>query len=150
MPESSAHIAVDLGSESGRVMLGVLHGERVTMQLCHRFAHAPIESQGQLHWNLESIWREVRDGLAIAVKRASEAGIIPSSVGVDSWGVDYAMLSAEGELSTPPRCYRDPSFALEYQRVAERMGAEELYRNCLLYTSPSPRDLSTSRMPSSA
>ena len=136
MSEISAHIAVDLGAESGRVSLGIVQGDRVTMQLCHRFGHAPVESDAGLHWDLEAIWRGVRDGLSLAAERAAKAGVTPSSVGVDSWAVDYAMLSPDGELSGPPRCYRDPAFAVEYARIAALLGPEQIYRQTGIQLQP--------------
>ncbi len=127
MGESSAHIAVDLGAESGRVVLGVLEKDRVRTYECHRFGHDPVHAAAVLHWDLARIWSEVKKGLSLAADRALELGVGVRSVGVDSWGVDYAVLQPGGELAGPPRCYRDPAFAEEFERVKGRLGADYLY-----------------------
>lgn len=136
MSQTSAHIAVDMGAESGRVVLGVVRDGRIEMQLCHRFGHAPLETDEGLCWDLDGIWREVRSGLALAAVRAEALGVQPRSVGVDSWGVDYAVLSPDQELSGPPRCYRDPAFAKEFARITGSLGAEQLYRRTGIQLQP--------------
>ena len=136
MSHTSAHIAVDLGAESGRVSLGTVQGERVSMHLCHRFGHSPIQGDAGLSWDLDAIWREVQSGLTLAAKLAKSLGVTPSSVGACSWGVDYAMLGPNGELHEPPRCYRDPAFASEHTRVAALLGSEEVYRQTGIQQQP--------------
>ncbi|MFO1078375.1 MAG: FGGY-family carbohydrate kinase [Planctomycetota bacterium] len=124
----SGHIAVDLGAESGRVMLGVLDGDRVTLHECHRFAHAPHTTAEGLCWDLDGIWREVQVGLRAAGDRARAVDCQLRSVGVDSWAVDYALLGRDGEILEAPRCYRDPAFPAACNAVLARLGRDRIYR----------------------
>ncbi len=96
-------LAVDLGSSSGRVMAGTLEGSRISQVEVHRFTHGAIMRDGYLCWDLELIWREVLVGLTEAVGRFPEA----VSVSVDTWGVDWVPLDADGRRLTPGRAYRD-------------------------------------------
>ena len=84
--------AVDLGAESGRVATIAFDGERLDLDVAHRFSHVPAQREGLLRWDLRRIWREVHHGLGLLA-----AGDRPiSSVGVDSWGVDYGLLDDDG------------------------------------------------------
>ncbi len=127
MRPTKAHLAIDLGAESGRVVLGVLEGERLRTHEVHRFAHRPIEFRTGLHWDIGLIWRETLEGIrsAAAWGEANSASI--QSVGVDSWGVDFGFVTERGGIVGLPRCYRDERFANGYKRVAERVPPRELF-----------------------
>ena len=99
------YLAVDLGAESGRVIAGHFDGRSVELQELHRFPNRPISVAGTLRWNVMNLWSEILTGLS-AAKAACDVPI--TSVGVDTWGVDYALLSATGELLGQPYHYRDP------------------------------------------
>ncbi|MEO1999658.1 MAG: rhamnulokinase family protein [Planctomycetaceae bacterium] len=99
------YLAVDLGAESGRVLAGHFDGRTVELQELHRFPNTPVSVAGTLRWNVMSLWSEILTGLSTA-RAACDAPI--TSVGVDTWGVDYALLSASGELLGQPYHYRDP------------------------------------------
>jgi rhamnulokinase len=130
--------AVDLGSESGRVATVGFDGSRLDLELGHRFTHEPKVVDGILRWDLPTLWDGVRTGLA-----ALDAGPVPiASVGVDTWGVDYALLRrpgaggepvdgelAGGELVDEPTCYRDPRQVEAMATALAEVGAEELYRS---------------------
>ena len=98
------YLAADLGAESGRVMAGTWDGRRIKLEELHRFPNGPVEVAGSLRWDVEKLWAEVQCGLGVAAKRF---GAATASVGVDTWGVDYALLSREGELLGQPFNYRD-------------------------------------------
>ena len=98
------YLAADLGAESGRVMAGAWDGCRIKLEELHRFPNGPVEVAGSLRWDVEKLWSEVQRGLGVAAKRF---GAATASVGVDTWGVDYALLSREGELLGQPFNYRD-------------------------------------------
>jgi rhamnulokinase len=95
--------AVDLGAESGRVVVGRLGAERVELELVHRFPNRPLRLPDGLHWNLPGLHLEILDGLARA---ASRAGAL-DGIGVDAWGVDYALLDDAGRVLGLPYHYRD-------------------------------------------
>jgi len=104
MAEVKKYIAVDLGAESGRVMLGSVSAERLVLEEIHRFGNGPIEEAGSLRWDFERLLGEVKTGIGKATKaaRAQVWGI-----GVDSWGVDFGLLDADGKLIENPYHYRD-------------------------------------------
>jgi len=119
--------AVDLGAESGRVILGRYDGQRASLQEVHRFSNGPREIDGLLRWDLQGLWRQVRDGLAKAATRLGPGERI-DSVGVDTWGLDYGLLDADGDLLDDPVCYRDPRTKGMLVEAIGRVGRERLYR----------------------
>lgn len=97
-------IAIDLGADSGRVVLGTLAGERLTLEVVHRFANTPQHINGHLRWDLPALRLGIRTGIRLAKQQSS--GPI-SSIGIDTWGVDFALVDQAGELLDPPIHYRD-------------------------------------------
>lgn len=104
-PTSAAAIAVDLGSSSGRVIVGELNGLALTLTEVHRFAHQARQSQTALHWDEELLWEGIITGLRRA--RALLPASRPATVSIDTWGVDYAVLDKTGIRLTPLYSYRD-------------------------------------------
>lgn len=104
LKESPAFLAFDLGAESGRAVLGRLAGGRLELKEIHRFPNVPLEAQGSLQWDVQGLWTEMKHGLALAVR---EAGDTLVSLGVDTWGVDFALLDRAGSLLGNPFHYRD-------------------------------------------
>ncbi len=95
--------AVDLGAESGRVMLARFDGQGLDLQEVHRFRNRPVLLRGHRFWNLLSLWDETLTGLR---KARVLAGTL-DSIGVDTWGVDYGLVNARGLLLGQPFQYRD-------------------------------------------
>src|SRR5437588_7141096 len=102
--DTRASIAVDLGAESCRVSLLRWQEGQPEITLVHRFANAPRESEGGLHWDLKMIEAGLEDGLRRCATIASE-GI--RSIAVDGWAVDYVRVDAHGMALADPFCYRD-------------------------------------------
>ena len=100
----SVALAVDLGASGGRVVSGTFDGRLLELEEIHRFENAPVAFGGQLVWDLVRLWQEVTTGLRMA---AARHGGSVSSVGVDTWGVDFSFLAADGTLLANPVCYRD-------------------------------------------
>lgn len=97
-------IGIDLGAESGRVMLGSLADGRLTLEEVHRFANLPLRNAGSWHWDLPALWSGIQEGLRQVARRH-----VPiASVSVDSWGLDCVLLDARGEVIAPVFHYRDP------------------------------------------
>jgi rhamnulokinase len=119
---SANYLAVDLGAESGRVVLGRFDGERMTVEEVHRFPNVPVWVSGSLYWDALRIFQEVKTGLA----KGGEAGEI-SGVAVDSWGVDFALLDGQGELLSNPRHYRDPRTDGMMEQAFRLVPREEIY-----------------------
>jgi len=114
-------LAFDFGAESGRAVLGHFHSGVITTQEVHRFANEPVEYGGTFHWDVARLWFEVRKALA----RLEEVEL--SSVGVDAWGVDYALLGERGELLQNPYHYRDARTRGVMEEVFQRVSKEEIY-----------------------
>ncbi|MBX3439080.1 MAG: rhamnulokinase [Planctomycetaceae bacterium] len=98
------YLAVDLGAESGRVIAGRLAKGRIELDEVHRFPNGPVSVAGTLRWDVLRLWSEIQDGLT---KAAAQFGDRIVSVGVDTWGVDYVLLSAREEMVGQPYHYRD-------------------------------------------
>jgi rhamnulokinase len=98
------YLALDLGAESGRAILGGLFDGKVAVDELHRFPNTPLREEGGLHWDIWKLWHEVRRGVEIAV---SERRVALDGIGVDTWGVDFALLGEDGTLVEKPRHYRD-------------------------------------------
>lgn len=120
----SAHIAIDLGASSGRAMLGVLDADQGKVELheVHRFEHIGLPTPTGPVWNLTDIWRNVLEGLKLSRIHCAEKDIRVTSVGVDCWGVDWALLGESGELLALPHCYRDPQNIPAMERALEKLG----------------------------
>ena len=95
------YVAIDLGAGSGRVTLGSFDGEHVSLEVIHRFSNPGIEVLGHLHWDVLRLFSEMKDGLG------KTAASKPVSLGVDTWGVDFALLDRDGGLIGNPFNYRD-------------------------------------------
>ncbi|MEU7071338.1 rhamnulokinase family protein [Streptomyces narbonensis] len=115
--------AVDLGATSGRVMLGRVGPGILDLTEAHRFPNTPVRLPDGLRWDVLGLHRGVLEGL-----RAAARGGGVASVGVDTWGVDYALLDADGALLGAPYHYRDPRTEGAAAAVWARVGQAELYR----------------------
>jgi len=122
LTDAPAYAAVDLGAESGRVVLGRLAGERIDLEVVHRFPNRPVRLLDGTHWNLLALFTESLLGLAQAAGRTRLEG-----VGIDTWGVDYALLDAKHRVLGLPFHYRDPRTAHMAERAFSRVPREELY-----------------------
>ena len=118
-----AFVAVDLGASSGRVVVGQVSGTDVELHEVNRFANLPVRARGTLHWDILGLYRGVLDGL-----RAAGRGFGPiTSVGLDSWAVDYGLLDEDGELIGLPVHYRDARTDGVMSRVLGEVPAADLY-----------------------
>ena len=98
------HLGIDLGAESGRVMAGAWDGATMQLHELHRFQNGGVEIAGTLRWDVLRLWAEIQNGLALAAQKFGDAIV---SIGVDTWGVDYVLLSKTNELLGLPFTYRD-------------------------------------------
>ena len=115
--------AVDLGATSGRVMLGYVDDGVLRLEQVARFPNGPVEGPDGLHWDFTALYRHIVDGLAEALRR--EPGI--TSIGIDSWAVDYGLVHG-GELLGEPFHYRDERTARGVDAVHATASSAELYR----------------------
>ena len=122
------YLAVDLGAESGRVIAGVIRDGRVELEEIHRFMHQIIPLQSGLHWDITGLWREIGSGLQKAGAWARQHDVDVASVGVDTWGVDWAVITRSGELAGLPHAYRDPRNEAAHNEVVDKLGVDQIYR----------------------
>ncbi|MFN8254436.1 MAG: rhamnulokinase family protein [Bacteroidales bacterium] len=97
-------LAFDLGATSGRSILGILHSGKLEMKELNRFPNQMIEVHGKYYWNIFSIYEHLKAGLFVCLRE----GIKAESIGIDTWGVDFALVAHDGTLLGMPRAYRDP------------------------------------------
>ncbi len=125
-------LAVDLGAASGRAVLGRFDGERMEMQEVHRFETPIVEGDGHIRWDIHAIEKEIGIGLQAALAEAP--GL--RSVSVDSWGVDYVSLDADGSPVCLPYCYRDHRLDGVMETVCETVPPEDIYECTGIYFLP--------------
>jgi rhamnulokinase len=128
-----AYLAVDLGASGGRVLAGRFDGERLVLDELHRFENRAIEAAGSLYWDLLGLWSHVRNGLRLAGTRLGHS---IESVGVDTWGVDFALLGRGDVLLENPHCYRDPRSAGMMDRAIAAVGRETIFAQTGLQFMP--------------
>lgn len=98
-------LAVDLGAESGRVMLATLEEGRLALEELHRFANVSVHLPTGLYWDSFRLFHEIVHGLTIAGR---ERRLEVAGIGIDTWGVDFGLLGRDGALIDCPHHYRDP------------------------------------------
>ncbi len=96
-------LAIDLGASSGRGIVGSFDGEKLTLKENHRFSNDPVILCGRMHWDVLRIFHEIKQSIAKTVLD----GDAIRSIGIDTWGVDYALLDANGKMLSNPYHYRD-------------------------------------------
>jgi rhamnulokinase len=126
-PRESAYVAVDLGAGSGRVVVARLQPDQFLMEEVRRFHYEPIFNNGRLEWPGADIFGELKAGLRQAAVYAHDQGATVTSIGIDSWGVDYGLIDAEGDLVENPVCYRDRRTEPMMEKVFKRVPREEIY-----------------------
>ena len=114
-------LAFDLGAESGRAMLGTLDHGVLGVREIHRFLNEPVRQNGSLQWDILHLWQEMRRALEL------NDGARLDSIGVDSWGVDYALIGERGNLLENPYHYRDRRTNGAMEAVFERVSRERIY-----------------------
>ncbi|MEV7631944.1 FGGY-family carbohydrate kinase [Microbacterium sp. NPDC089318] len=117
------YAAVDLGASGGRVVLGIVTDGSVEIGEVYRFPNGVIETDSGVYWDFEQLFAHTIEGLALAARRCDEVGAVLAGIGVDAWGVDWAYLSACGEVELPARAYRgapDPAPAIERRTLSPR------------------------------
>jgi rhamnulokinase len=117
-------LAFDLGAESGRGLLGLFDGQKLRLEVVHRFPNGPVRTLDALHWDVLRLWGEM---LATLRKCKADYGSI-DALGVDTWGVDFALLGRDGGLLGNPRHYRDPHTETVLDQVFARLPRETIFR----------------------
>lgn len=124
MSDAATFLAVDLGASSGRVVQGTLSGGRFELRELRRFENGPVRLGGSLYWNALGLWSEIQGALSTY---ARHSGPPLEGIGVDTWGVDFALLDRSGELLGVPHHYRDPRTDGVMEQVFARLPKTDLY-----------------------
>ena len=103
MAETQSFLAFDLGAESGRGVLGRFDGEKIALEELHRFPNGGVRVLDSLHWDVLGLWSEMKNALSLCARRKEEL----KGLGVDTWGVDFALIGVDDSLLGLPYHYRD-------------------------------------------
>jgi rhamnulokinase len=117
-------LAFDLGAESGRALVGKFDGAKLALDVVHRFPNGAIQTLDTLHWDVLRLYGEMVAGLRKA--RADHGEL--ASMGVDTWGVDFAFLGRDGTLLGNPRHYRDPHTETIMDQAFAKVPRAEVFR----------------------
>jgi rhamnulokinase len=118
-------LAIDLGAESGRGILGTLEEGRLGLEELHRFPNTPVRLPTGLYWDTLRLFHEIRHCLTICGR---ERRLRLDGIGIDTWGVDFALLGSDGALVDNPRHYRDPRNNNMLERTFDAVPREEIFR----------------------
>jgi rhamnulokinase len=115
------YLAFDLGAESGRAILAQFQSGMLTVREVYRFPNEPVQCRGNLHWDILRLFHEM--------KLALEVWDLPKleSIGIDTWGVDYALLGERGNLLANPHHYRDARTEGMIDKVCAHVSREKIY-----------------------
>lgn len=120
---TTCYLACDLGAESGRLMLGTLDRGRLAVQELHRFLNTPLHKGGSLQWDIENLFQE----LMIGLRKAGENEYPIASISCDSWGLDYVLFDAKGNVLSPAHHYRDPRTEKVVKEVLKKVPWEDIF-----------------------
>ncbi len=117
-------LAIDLGASSGRGIVGSFDGEKLTLRENHRFSNDPVFVNGRFTWDILRIFFEIKNSITKTVIEGDNV----SSVGIDTWGVDYGLLDKKGRLLANPTHYRDLRTENVTDYVKQFISPEDIYR----------------------
>ncbi len=121
----SRFLAIDLGAESGRAILGTLDNGRLALEELHRFPNTPVRLPTGLYWDTLRLFHEIRHALTICGR---EKRLALNGIGIDTWGVDFGLLGSDGALVDNPRHYRDPRNNGMLEKTFAVVPPEEIFR----------------------
>jgi rhamnulokinase len=119
------YLAIDLGAESGRVMLGSLADGKLALEELHRFPNTPVRIPTGLYWDTFRLFHEIQQGLSVAGR---ERKLAVDGIGIDTWGVDFGLLASDGSLMDNPRHYRDSRNNGIMEKTFASVPREEIFR----------------------
>ena len=118
------YLAIDLGAESGRVMLGTIDDDKLVLEELHRFPNTPVRTPSGLYWDTLRLFHEIQQGLAVAGR---ERKVRIEGIGVDTWGVDFGLVGRDGSLVASPMHYRDSRNDGMLERTFAAVPREEIF-----------------------
>ncbi len=126
MAEHTSFLAFDFGAESGRALLARIDADSIRFEEIHRFPNGALQAFGSLYWDPLRLFGEMREAMRRCAGRLDGEPL--AGIGVDTWGVDFALLDRNGELVGYPHHYRDPRTEGVQEEVFRRVSREEIFR----------------------
>ena len=132
MEKTTNFFAVDLGATSGRTILGSIEDGKLKQREITRFPNTIIELGGHFYWDLYALYNEIVKGLKVC----ADEGIELTSIGIDTWGCDFAVFGADGGLLRNPYCYRDPHTEGAMEEYFRHISKEKVYEKTGIQIMP--------------
>ena len=126
MKQTSNYLAFDLGAESGRAVVGCFDGAKLELSTLHRFSNSPVKILDSLYWDVLRLYSEMKQGLALYRR---QVGTELDGIGLDTWGVDFALIGRNNVLLGNPHHYRDVRTEGMLHAAFERVPREEIFRH---------------------
>jgi rhamnulokinase len=120
----SRYLAIDIGAESGRAILGQFDGLRLALSEVQRFPNIPVRLPDGLHWDMPRLWGDITAAVRLAAVQSEQR---LDSIGLDTWGVDFALLDRDGALIANPHHYRDGRTDGMLDEAFRRMPREQIF-----------------------
>ena len=127
-----AYLAVDIGASGGRHMLGQIEGGRLTLREIYRFENGMQRRGGRLVWDAQALLEHVLRGM----EACRDAGVVPASMGIDTWAVDFALLDGDGRLIGDTVAYRDARTQGMDDVLRRTLSESELYARTGIQKQP--------------
>ena len=118
------YLAVDLGASSGRTIVGSFEDGKLSLKEINRFWNGATDVRGTLLWDFVHLHRNIKEGIALAKKEFGDELV---SMGIDTWGVDFGLFDADGNLMRNPVNYRDSRTVGMFEKVFDRVPKEEVF-----------------------
>ena len=115
-------LAFDYGASSGRAMLGEFDGSKIELSEIHRFLNEPVSVNGALYWDILRLYHELKQGILKADRMGGA-----SSMGIDTWGVDFGLLGKDGQLLANPFHYRHSHTEHAVEELEKKLSKKEIY-----------------------
>lgn len=128
--------AIDLGASSGRVIAGIVGDGTLEIHEVHRFANEPVMLSEGFFWNYPTLQREISNGLSVLAEFAETSGLPVTSLGIDTWAVDYGLIDSTGNLVSQPRHYRDERNQMGAALVDNQVPSQEQFEHNGLQFQP--------------
>jgi rhamnulokinase len=119
------YLAFDFGAESGRAIVGTLHDGKLDLDILHRFPTEGISILGRRQWDVTRMYGEMLAALSLYARKY---GPPLDAIGIDTWGVDFALIASDGTLLSNPTHYRDSGHQEAMQHAFSRIPREEIYQ----------------------
>lgn len=117
------YLAVDIGASGGRHIVGRLEDGRLALREIYRFENNPEKKDGHLCWDMEALLGHILEGM----RACRDAGLIPCTMGIDTWAVDFLLLDGDGRPLTDAVAYRDSRTRGMPEAFDKAVPPEELY-----------------------